>query len=198
VSRPDKYRMLGEKARRESPAIEGLLQYDLLGQENWQEYRYETTATSNIDPGVKHTFQLPINARVHNVWIAAGAFWHFSASDHWAMQGRLVFYRGNSPVGIYYFSDTDQNGPNIAGIASDAPRKLVRHAADGQGSPLPVLKYQEVSSTSAQRDNLDMSVIPFPIKANRMDYVLDYGRAIIATPSGPIWLLTGCRVLSTF
>lgn len=198
MSRPNKYRMLGEKARRESPAIEANLALDGRSSERFEKYTNDGSVggTFNLDLGERHRLQLPANARTHYIWTASGAYYHDNVNNRWAVQGRVIFLRGNKPVGEFFFEDCSPTVAAYAAFLDTAPRRIFRNRSNGDGSTLPVLNYQEFDSSTAVRDNLDMPCTPYAMQADALAFVIDYGRVEINFAS-PVNMLLGLRVTST-
>jgi hypothetical protein len=194
------------KYRRIAPSAESLDDYrdqTLFSQEKFTQWDYTKAGApqevySLAEGGtVLHKFQLPATARQHFFWIASGAYFHESSADFWFVQGCLNFYRAGRPVGCFIFGDCDQASAATATQVAAATRQLIRTAPDGTGSPQTTLRFQKIYAGGV-RNNLDISCFVVPVVADSVDWQLNSSR--VEFNSGPgvrIFILTGCRIIST-
>ena len=144
-----------------------------------------------IPPGVQFSLIVPSNASVHHIWIGSGAFLQ-DATVQWYVQGALTFFQNSNEVGRFLLGDASKT-LSLAQRAN-APRRVLRLSADGLGSSMPVLRYQE-SNTAVERNNLDMSATTLLCRCDEIKFLIE--RSYYNVPNlNSLAMLIGARVVS--
>ena len=144
-----------------------------------------------IAPGVQFSLLVPSNSSVHHIWIGSGAFLQ-DTTVQWYVQGTLIFLQNSNEVGRFLFGDASK----VLSLAQrvNASRRVLRLSADGLGSSMPVLRYQE-SNVVAERNNLDMSTTTLVCQCDEIKFVMD--RSYYNAPNlNQLSMLIGARVVS--
>jgi hypothetical protein len=146
--------------------------------------------TDFVDISEPMELSVPAEVSTRHLWIAAGAYYQGSNTDHWLIQGNLTFWLAGKQVGKLEFSDASAD--IFAGEMVLAPRTLLRISPNATGSTQPALRFQVLSGGGLFRDNLDIACMTVQVQCDRIKYHVEKSY----TFTGNNFFLIGLRCVS--